>query len=129
MKFIIFSCLTALALAAPQQVSDRDRLATITLDERVDNGDGTFTYAFASDNGIEAQVAGAPGQEGQSNMQGFYLLPRGDGSFARVEFVANEVGFQPQSDLLPTPHPLPEHVYELLRIAEEQRAQGITFTK
>lgn len=50
-----------------------------------------------------------------------------DGSVAEVTFIANENGFQPQSDLLPTPHPLPAHVYELLRIADEQRAQGITF--
>lgn len=51
----------------------------------------------------------------------------GDGSVAEVTFIADENGFQPQSDLLPTPHPLPAHVYELLRIADEQRAQGITF--
>lgn len=52
-----------------------------------------------------------------------------DGSVAEVRFIANENGFQPQSDLLPTPHPLPAHVNELLRIAEEQRAQGITFER
>merc|ERR1719427_877284 len=125
MKIIILSCLAAVALAAPQ--FQDQQLVNIIRDDRVDNGDGNFNYAFAADNGIEAEVVGAPGSQGQSNMQGFYLLPREDGSFARVEFVANENGFQPISDLLPTPHPLPEHVHELLRIAEQQRAEGVSF--
>ncbi|XP_068216169.1 cuticle protein AMP2-like [Palaemon carinicauda] len=126
MKFVIaFTCLVAVAVAAPQ--SDRDRDATIIGDDRVDNGDGSFSYAFSASNGLEMEVVGAPGSEGQSNMAGYYLLPLESGGFARVEFVADEAGFQPQSDILPTPHPLPEHVHELLRIAERQRAEGITF--
>ncbi|XP_064084533.1 cuticle protein AMP2-like [Macrobrachium nipponense] len=126
MKFVVaFTCLVAVAVAAPQ--SDRDRNANIIKDERVDQGDGNFRYSFAADNGLETEVEGAPGSEGQSNMRGYYLLPLDGGGFARVEFVANEVGFQPVSDVLPTPHPLPEHVHELLRIAERQRAEGITF--
>ncbi|XP_066941197.1 cuticle protein AMP2-like [Macrobrachium rosenbergii] len=126
MKFVVaFTCLVAVAVAAPQ--SDRDKNAKIVRDERVDNGDGSFSYLFASDNGIETEVQGRPGSEGQSNMQGYYLLPLESGGFARVEFVADESGFQPRSDVIPTPHPLPEHVHELLRIAERQRAEGITF--
>ncbi|XP_066941711.1 cuticle protein AMP4-like [Macrobrachium rosenbergii] len=127
MKFIVFvSCLVAFALAAPQG-DDRDRLANILRDDRVDNGDGSFSYAFASDNGLEMEVAGTPGSEGQSNMQGYYLLPLADGGFARITFIADENGFQPQGDILPTPHPLPAHAIEQIRIAEQQRAAGITF--
>ncbi|XP_068216172.1 cuticle protein AM1159-like [Palaemon carinicauda] len=121
MKFVILFCLLAMSFAAPQED------AQIIRDDRVDNGDGSFSYSFAADNGLEMEVEGTPGSEGQSNMRGYYLLPLESGGFARVDFVADEAGFQPQSDLLPTPHPLPEHVHELLRIAEEQRAQGITF--
>ncbi|XP_066941198.1 cuticle protein AM1159-like [Macrobrachium rosenbergii] len=121
MKFVIALCLFGLAFAAPQED------AQIIRDERVDNGDGSFSYNFAADNGIETEVVGSPGSEGQSNMQGYYLLPLESGGFARVEFVADEAGFQPKSDVLPVPPPLPEHVHELLRIAERQRAEGITF--
>ncbi|XP_064084534.1 cuticle protein AM1159-like [Macrobrachium nipponense] len=121
MKFAVLFCLAAMAFAAPQED------AQILKDERVDNGDGSFSYSFAADNGIETEVAGTPGSEGQSNMEGFYLLPLEDGGFARVTFVADEEGFKTLQRSPPTPHPLPEHVHELLRIAEEQRAQGITF--
>ncbi|XP_068226090.1 cuticle protein AMP4-like [Palaemon carinicauda] len=125
MKAIVLSCFFALALAAPQQqFEQRAPPVAIVRDDRVDQGDGNFNYAFAAENGIETEVAGAPGSVGQSNMQGFYLLPREDGSFARVNFVANENGFQPEGDTIPA---IPEHVFELLRIAEEQRASGVQF--
>ncbi|KAG7176955.1 Cuticle protein [Homarus americanus] len=50
-----------------------------------------------------------------------------DGTQEDLRFTADEFGYQPQSALLPTPHPLPAHALEQLRIAEEQRAAGITF--
>merc|ERR1711915_582688 len=125
MKSIVSAlCLLAVAsssIAAPQT---EDRVVAILTDERVDSGDGNFNYAFTADNGVEMQVAGTPGAEGGANMQGSYVMPLEDGGFARVEFVADANGFQPQSDVL---HPVPAHVQELLRIAEQQRAEGITF--
>ncbi|XP_068226249.1 cuticle protein AM1159-like [Palaemon carinicauda] len=125
MKFIIFACLLALTLAAPQQLQDP---VAITRDERVDNGDGSFQYIFEAENGISAQAAGVPGIEGQTNIQGSYSFPLPDGSgIAVVSYVADENGFRAESPLLPVAPPAPAHVEELLRIAEEQRAAGITF--
>ncbi|XP_068226253.1 cuticle protein AM1159-like [Palaemon carinicauda] len=126
MKTIIFACIVSVALAAPQF---QDPIA-ITRDERVDNGDGTFSYVFEADNGITAQAAGVQGSQGQSNIEGSYSYPLSDGSgFVEVRYVADENGFRAESPFLPTPHPTPAHVIELLRIAEEQRAAGITFEK
>ncbi|XP_063598350.1 cuticle protein AMP1A-like [Penaeus indicus] len=124
MRLIIFACLAAVALARPQRP---DSEAETVLDERSDNGDGNFQYTFQTSNGISSSNAGTPGSEGQSNMQGSYSFVLPDGTTAEVSFVADENGFQPSSDLLPVAPPLPEHVYELLRIAEDQRARGITF--
>ncbi|XP_068215675.1 cuticle protein AM1159-like [Palaemon carinicauda] len=126
MKIVILSCLVAVALGAPQI----DRVAPIVNiigQESIDNGDGNFRYSFSADNGIETEVIGTPGAAGQSNMQGYYVIALDNGAFARVDFVADENGFVPQSDILPQDHPLPEHVHELLRIAEQQAAQGIRF--
>ncbi|MPC50238.1 Cuticle protein AM1159 [Portunus trituberculatus] len=121
----VFACLLALAAAAPRPDQD----ATVVLDERTDNGDGTFTYRLETSNGIAEERTGVVGAEGQSNMQGSYSFTLPDGTIAVVTFIADELGYRPESPLLPTPHPLPAHAQEQIRIAEEQRAQGITFER
>ncbi|XP_042241695.1 cuticle protein AM1159-like [Homarus americanus] len=125
MKLVLLACLAAVAVAAPQ--GDERPVVEIIKDERSDSGDGNFNYAFEADNGISMSVSGTPGAEGQSNMQGVYSFILPDGTIAEIRFIANENGFQPESPLLPTPHPLPAHAIEQIRFAEEQRAAGITF--
>ncbi|XP_063598364.1 cuticle protein AMP1A-like [Penaeus indicus] len=124
MKTIVLACLVAVAVAAPQL---QEREVVLLRDDRIANEDGTFSYALEADNGINTAVEGAVGSAGQINQAGSYTLTLEDGTQAVVTFVANENGFQPQSNILPTPHPLPAHVYELLEIAERQRAEGIVF--
>nr|XP_027218486.1 cuticle protein AMP1A-like [Penaeus vannamei] len=124
MKTIILACLVAVAVAAPQL---QEREVVLLRDDRIANEDGTFSYALEADNGINTAVEGAVGSAGQINQQGSYTLTLEDGTQAVVSFIANENGFQPSSNILPTPHPLPAHVYELLEIAERQRAEGIVF--
>merc|ERR1712168_28695 len=125
MKLFVLACLAAVAVAAPQLLEERE--VVILRDDRLANEDGTFSYALEADNGINTAVEGVVGAEGQINMRGSYMMPLADGTFAVVTFIADENGFQPQSDLLPTPHPLPAHVVDLLAIAEQQRAEGIVF--
>ncbi|XP_047478738.1 cuticle protein AMP1A-like [Penaeus chinensis] len=124
MKTIVLACLVAVAVAAPQL---QEREVVLLRDDRIANEDGSFSYALEADNGINTAVEGAVGSAGQINQAGSYTLTLEDGTQAVVNFVANENGFQPQSDILPTPHPLPAHVFELLEIAERQRAAGIVF--
>nr|XP_045621206.1 cuticle protein AM1199-like isoform X1 [Procambarus clarkii] len=121
---VIFACLAAVAAAAPQLL-DSPPVVAILRDDRRDDGNGNFNYAFEADNGIAVDISGTPGAEGQSNMQGFYRFTLPDGTIAEVRFIADENGFQPESSLLPTPHPLPAHALEQVRFAEEQRARGI----
>ncbi|XP_042859069.1 cuticle protein AM1199-like [Penaeus japonicus] len=97
----------------------------ILRDDRQDDGDGNFNYAFEADNGISVSVVGTPGAAGQSNMEGSFRFTLPDGTIAEVTYIADENGFQPSSDLLPTPHPLPAHAIEQIRFAEEQRALGV----
>ncbi|XP_064084339.1 cuticle protein AM1159-like [Macrobrachium nipponense] len=125
MKSVIFACLAALAVAAPQfgQLNP----VAILRDERQDLGNGAFVYEFEADNGISESRRGFSGSQGQTNMEGSFRFPLPDGSFAEVRYVADENGFRAESPFIPTPHPLPAHAIEQIRIAEEQRARGITF--
>ncbi|XP_045621222.1 cuticle protein AMP1A [Procambarus clarkii] len=125
MKLVLLALLVALAAAAPRPEKD----AVTLVDDRSDSGDGNFQYNFETSNGIIEERTGTPGSKGQSNMQGSISFTFPDGTPALIVYQADENGFQPQSDLIPTPHPLPAHVHELIRIAEEQRAQGIVFEK
>merc|ERR1712168_199788 len=115
MKSIILAAVFAVALAET------------VVDERVDNGDGTLNHQFQTTNEISVSNVGSIGSAGQSNIQGSYRFPAPEGGFVEVTFVADEGGFQPSGAVLPTAPPMPEHVFELLAIAEQQRASGIQF--
>lgn len=67
---ILFACLAAAAFAFPQNPEGD---AEVVFDERTDQGDGNFRYAFETSNGIRAEKTGVPGSAGQSNMQGSFL--------------------------------------------------------
>ncbi|XP_042222760.1 cuticle protein AM1159-like [Homarus americanus] len=125
MKLVLLACLAALAVAAPQ--FENAIPVVILRDDRVDNGDGNFNYAFESDDGIAIEAFGSPGSVGQSNIQGTIRFIHPDGTPSEISYSADENGFQPQGALIPTPPPLPAHAIEQIRIGEEQRAAGITF--
>ncbi|XP_053631863.1 cuticle protein AMP1A-like [Cherax quadricarinatus] len=120
MKLVIFACLVVVVAAAPQ-----DKIVEIISDQRSDSGDGNFNYAFEADNGISVSASGTPGAAGQVNMEGVFRFPLDDGTIAEVRYIADENGFQPQSDLIPKDHPLPAHALQQIRFAEEQRAKGV----
>ncbi|XP_042241691.1 cuticle protein AM1199-like isoform X2 [Homarus americanus] len=134
MKLVVLACLAAVAVAAPQfgrqfapETRPDYRHIAIIRDNRQDNGDGNFNYDFETENGIIMNAVGTPGSKGQSNIQGSYRFPLPDGTVAEVRYVADENGYVAESPLIPTPHPLPAHAIEQIRIAEEQRAQGIVW--
>merc|ERR1712168_7879 len=87
-------------------------------------------YTPAED-GTSVSATGSVGSAGQVNIQGSYTFTLADGTLAVVTYLANEAGYTAQSDLLPVApeklHPDPPHVAELLRIAAEQREQGVQF--
>ncbi|XP_053632043.1 cuticle protein AMP2 [Cherax quadricarinatus] len=132
MKFVVLACLAAVAAAAPQQFSrpiDQGRPEykhiEILRDEREDRGDGNFRYEFETENGIHVNAVGTPGSQGQSNIEGFFRFPLDDGTIGEVQYVADELGYRPQSNLIPTGPPLPAHAIEQIRLAEELRRQGV----
>ncbi|KAL7643309.1 UNVERIFIED_CONTAM: hypothetical protein RMT77_006601 [Armadillidium vulgare] len=127
MKFIVALCLVAVAFGLPQNFREVERREPIKiLRSEVSPIDGAnFRYFFETENGIQTQKEGTTGSQGQSNMAGFFIFPLDDGTIGEVRYIADENGYQPESALIPTPHPLPAHALEQIRFAEEQRARGV----
>jgi len=98
--------------AVAQQYPYNPPIPIITLDSAV-NPDGSFQYRYETGNGIQAEEqgflknAGNPQLEAQA-VQGYFAYTGPDGVLYRVNYIADENGFQPQGAHLPTPPPLPE---------------------
>ncbi|XP_042218344.1 endocuticle structural glycoprotein SgAbd-2-like [Homarus americanus] len=102
----------------------------ILKDERTQEDDGTFTLDVETGNSISLYQAGSPsGPDGAVVQTGRYSYPAPDGTIIEVQFVADENGFQPESDILPVapafPHPIPQFVLDQIAFAaEEDRAEA-----
>ncbi|ROT70753.1 putative cuticle protein [Penaeus vannamei] len=86
---------------------------------------GNYNFNFETGDGISRQEQGAPqGELGAVASQGGWSFTFPDGSPAVFSFVADGAGYQPQSDLLPTPHPLPAHAIAQIEKARQEDALG-----
>ncbi|KAF0305184.1 Cuticle protein AM1274 [Amphibalanus amphitrite] len=83
--------------------------------EDVHPGDGTYSSRFSTENGIYRSETGVPvpgygknayGEaEDLYRQEGSWSYTNGYGEEVKVAFVADENGYQPSSDILPTPVP------------------------
>nr|XP_027208967.1 cuticle protein CP14.6-like [Penaeus vannamei] len=129
MKLLIVLCLAAAAAAAPGYVDadSSEREAAILRDDRVHGDDGRYNVDVETENGISLSQSGSPeGNNGAIIKAGQYTYTAPDGTVVSVKFVANENGFQPESDHLPVapefPHPIPDFVLRQIAFAAEQEA-------
>ncbi|CAH0590539.1 unnamed protein product [Chrysodeixis includens] len=88
------------------------------------NNDGeTYAYAYETENGIVAEENGVATNGVQA--QGGYSYTGDDGKVYSVRYTADENGFQPQGDHLPTPPPIPEEILKALEQNARDEAAGI----
>ncbi|KAK7085908.1 hypothetical protein SK128_013021 [Halocaridina rubra] len=135
MKFVILSAVAVVALAAPQYDYEPPRSYSgesseeiaILRDSREQDDYGRYSVNVETANGIVLTDSGAPGANGAINSQGSFSYTAPDGTPVRVTYVANENGFQPQSNLLPVapafPHPIPQFVLDQIAKAAEEDAR------
>ncbi|XP_015180887.1 PREDICTED: endocuticle structural glycoprotein SgAbd-2-like [Polistes dominula] len=84
--------------------------------------DGSYSFSFETGNGIRVNEKGEPRKSVQQNpeneyplyVQGSYQYPSSDGSEISLTYVADENGFQPQGDHLPTAPPIPQSILRSL---------------
>ncbi|XP_068206624.1 cuticle protein AM/CP1114-like [Palaemon carinicauda] len=139
MKFIILASLAAVALAAPQYGYDAPRGGSfrggdsseeipILRDDRDRDDNGRYSVNVETANGIRLVDSGAPGAKGAIAASGSFSYTAPDGTPVSLQYVADENGFQPQSDLLPVapafPHPIPQFVLDQIAFAAEQDKRG-----
>lgn len=72
--------------------------------------DNSYKYQFETSNGIAQQEQGVGGYYASGSSQ--YYAP--EGQLIQLTYTADENGFQPQGEHLPTPHPIPEAILKSL---------------
>ncbi|VEN51664.1 unnamed protein product [Callosobruchus maculatus] len=82
------------------------------------NADGSYQWSLETGNGIVAQEQGQIKNGGSENeaveVQGSFQYQAPDGTPISMNYIANEGGFQPQGDHLPTPPPIPPAIQRAL---------------
>ncbi|XP_027233521.2 cuticle protein CP14.6 [Penaeus vannamei] len=134
MKFVVLALLAAVATAAPQYEYaapqprySSEEVVAILRDDRVMEDDGRYNFEVETANGITVSEAGSHGVEGAINSAGYFAYTAPDGTPIRLQFVADENGFQPQGAHLPVapefPHPIPQFVLDQIAFAAEEDAR------
>lgn len=99
-----------------------DRAAT-TLRFENEVGPESFSYAFETDNGISAEENGVATNGVQA--QGAFSYTGDDGQVYSLTYTADEGGYQPKGDHLPTPPPIPEEILKSLEQNARDEAAGL----
>ncbi|GBP51156.1 Cuticle protein 3 [Eumeta japonica] len=100
----------------------RDRVAnTVKFESEV--GPESFSYSFETDNGIAAEESGVASNGVQA--KGGFSYTGDDGQVYSVSYTADEGGYQPVGDHLPTPPPIPEEILKSLEQNARDEAAGL----
>ncbi|CAK1550811.1 unnamed protein product [Leptosia nina] len=84
-----------------------------------------YHYAYETSDGTKAEQDGQilPGtvpEEGSLKISGSYSYIGDDGQTYSVSYIADENGFQPIGDHLPTPPPIPEAILRSLQLTDRE---------
>ncbi|KAJ8717630.1 hypothetical protein PYW07_005560 [Mythimna separata] len=99
-----------------------ERNAAILRQGSSNDGD-SYAYSYETENGIYGEENGVATNGVQ--VQGGYSYTGDDGKVYSVKYTADENGFQPQGDHLPTPPPIPEEILKALEQNARDEAAGI----
>ncbi|CAG9769031.1 unnamed protein product [Ceutorhynchus assimilis] len=121
---------------SPQQHQDGSTPIPIVSQSAETKEDGGFSYSFETGNGIKVEESGtlkqgAPqarsldgGNETSSDtvvvLQGSFSYTAPDGQVINLKYIADENGFQPEGDHIPTP---PPGYQDALKQAAQQQSQ------
>ncbi|KOB64641.1 putative cuticle protein [Operophtera brumata] len=99
-----------------------ERNAAILRQDNSNDGE-TFSYAYETENGIYAEESGVATNGVEA--QGGYSYTGDDGQVYSIRYTADQNGFVPQGDHIPTPPPVPEDILKALEQNARDEAAGI----
>lgn len=112
---IVFTIVCAtVALAQQPLYPNPEASAQIVRQSSDTSPDGSYNYAYETSNGIYADEQGYPKSPEILAAQGQFQYVAPDGQVIRVAYTADENGFQPQGEHLPTPPPVPAAIQRAL---------------
>jgi hypothetical protein len=110
MKYVLLAVVfAAVALARPQEPAPPAQNVTILKSSSTNDGQGTFMWSFEESDGTKAEQEGhtvPPMGDSTDSIQvisGSYSYVGPDGKTYSLTYVADQNGFQPKADFLPTP--------------------------
>nr|XP_024217477.1 endocuticle structural glycoprotein SgAbd-8 isoform X2 [Halyomorpha halys] len=129
-EFLMILCgMVAVGLGRPQvqssQGSNTTPIPILKYENEGVNYDGSYKWSYETGNEIVAEESGfvknfgVPEQEIQT-AQGSYSYTAPDGTRITVTYTADENGFIPQGDHLPTPPPIPAAIQKALDFIRSQ---------
>ncbi|KAF7287144.1 larval cuticle protein LCP-17-like [Rhynchophorus ferrugineus] len=109
MKLIVFAALLATSLALGPGGDPRQ--AQILKSDFDIQPEGSYQYAYETDNGIAAQEQGNIQPQGPEqaikSVSGSFQFLTPENEQIQVSYIADENGYQPSGNALPTPPPIP----------------------
>ncbi|XP_022119570.2 uncharacterized protein LOC110996282 [Pieris rapae] len=111
-----------LSSARRMESKNSDRNAIITNQNNNLELEG-YSYSFDTSNGMHTDVIGTA-KDG-IKLKGSFSYTGDDGKVYKMEYIADENGFQPSGAHLPTPPPIPKEIQKVIEQAYINKAAGI----
>ncbi|XP_013118815.1 pupal cuticle protein Edg-78E-like [Stomoxys calcitrans] len=109
---VLVSCVFVTAFCAPPNPLDANA-STLGLANEV-HPDGSYNFSYQTSNGIDFSESGV----GSSYASGSYSYTSPEGQNVALSYTADENGYQPRGDHLPTPPPIPDYILRALAYIE-----------
>ena len=93
--------------------------------ENTNNGEQGYNWAYESGDGTQAQESGFLKDADSPSAQGGFSFTSPEGINFQIQYTADENGFLPQGNHIPTPPPIPEEILKGLQQNEADEAKGI----
>jgi len=120
---VLFCVLAVVAFAAPPNISQSTFIPILASDLDGPNPDGSYSYSYQTGNGIQAQEQGKLVQidkdEDAIRVQGSFSYSDDYGNPISLSYTADENGFHPSGEHLPTAPPIPEAILRALEYIAE----------